>query len=184
AEARSGPLARSGGISLPSIRGQGISSMACRLTNKLPGKSARRIRPLAPFITSASNPKPKSSFGPSRSLAAAGSESGVSSAGLKGEGDSILGGKLFGIAALAIAVIAIFPGSLTDAIFDFYVHGTYIVVAARYAILWTALLFGVFAVFYYFVDRGFGLRLNNGMSLAFPLVDFLVCCFCFGSTRA
>jgi len=77
-----------------------------------------------------------------------------------------LGGKLFGIAALAIAVIAIFPGSLTDAIFDFYVHGTYIVVAARYAILWTALLFGVFAVFYYFVDRGFGLRLNNGMSLA------------------
>src|SRR2546425_105669 len=46
------------------------------------------------------------------------------------------------------------------------VQGTYIVVAARYAILWTALLFGVFAVFYYFVDRGFGLRLNNGMSLA------------------
>jgi heme/copper-type cytochrome/quinol oxidase subunit 1 len=88
-----------------------------------------------------------------------------------------LGAKLFGTAALAIAVIAVVPVKLTDAIFDFYVHGTYIVVAARYAILWTALLCGVFAGFYYFGDRGLGLRLHSGMSLAhflFWIFSFVV----------
>jgi heme/copper-type cytochrome/quinol oxidase subunit 1 len=76
-----------------------------------------------------------------------------------------LSAKLFGIAALAIAVIAVVPVKLTDVTFDFYVHDTYIVLAARHAALGAALLCGVFGGFYYFGDRGLGLRLNNGMSL-------------------
>jgi heme/copper-type cytochrome/quinol oxidase subunit 1 len=76
-----------------------------------------------------------------------------------------LGAKLFGIAALAIAVIGVVPVKLTDVTFDIYVHDTYIVLAARHAALGAALLCGVFAGFYYFGDRGLGLRLNNGMSL-------------------
>ncbi len=82
----------------------------------------------------------------------------------------MFGAKLFGIAALAIAVIALVPGKLTDTTFDFYVHATYIVVAGRHAILAVALLCGVFAGFYYFGDRALGLRLNNGMTLAHLLL--------------
>ena len=63
-------------------------------------------------------------------------------------------------------MIALVPVKLTDTMFDFYVHGTYIVVAGRHAILTVALSFGVFAGFYYFGDRSLGLRLNNAMSLA------------------
>jgi heme/copper-type cytochrome/quinol oxidase subunit 1 len=78
----------------------------------------------------------------------------------------MFGAKLFAIAAIVITVIALVQGRLTDTTFDFYVHATYIVVAARHAILGVALLCGAFAGFYYFGDRGLGLRLNNGMSLA------------------
>ncbi len=78
----------------------------------------------------------------------------------------MFGARLFGIAALAIAVIAVVPGKLTDTTFDFYMHATYIVVAGRHAILAVALLCGVFAGFYYFGDRALGLRLNNGIVLA------------------
>jgi heme/copper-type cytochrome/quinol oxidase subunit 1 len=77
-----------------------------------------------------------------------------------------LGAKLFGIAALAIAVIALVPVKLTDTMFDFYVHDTYIVVAARHAIFGFALLCGVFAGFYYFGDLALGHRLNHGLTLA------------------
>ena len=77
-----------------------------------------------------------------------------------------MGAKLFGIAALAIAVIAVVPVKLTDAMFDFYLHATYIVVAARHAILGFALLCGVFAGLYYFGDRLLGHRLVNGLTLA------------------
>ncbi len=79
----------------------------------------------------------------------------------------ILGAKLFGIAAIAIAVIALLPPKLTDPMLgvDFYLHDTYFVVAPRHAALGFALLCGVFAGFYYFGDRALGHRLNNGLSL-------------------
>ncbi len=78
----------------------------------------------------------------------------------------MLGAKLFGTAALAIAVIALVVLKLTDAMFDFYLHDTYFVVAPSHAILGSALLCAGLAVFYYFCDRALGLRLSRGMSLA------------------
>lgn len=39
-----------------------------------------------------------------------------------------MGAKLFGIAALVIAVIALVPARATDTSLDLYVHATYIVV--------------------------------------------------------
>ncbi len=74
-----------------------------------------------------------------------------------------MGAKLFGIAAVAVAVIALVPVKLTDAMFglDFYLHDTYFVVPPRYGIGGFALLCGVSAGFYYFGDRASGHRLNE-----------------------
>ena len=79
-----------------------------------------------------------------------------------------MGAKLFGTAAVAIAVIALLPIRLTVAMFgvDIYLHDTYFVVPPRYGIGGFALLCGVSAGFYCFGDRASGHRLNKGLSLA------------------
>jgi heme/copper-type cytochrome/quinol oxidase subunit 1 len=133
--------------------------------NRLRGRSVRRIRHREPFITSGSHPKPKSSFARSRSRAAAGSAAWCIICETRRR-DPILGAKLFGIAAVVIAAVAFIPVKPAYAAFDFYMHDTYFVVAHGHAILGFALLLGVFAGLYYFIDRILERRLNNGVSLA------------------
>lgn len=81
-------------------------------------------------------------------------------------GISILGVKLFGIAAVLIAVTSQLPIRAATASLDFYLHDTYFVVGPRYTIWGFALLWGVVAGFYYFGARALGNRLNNGLTLA------------------
>lgn len=81
-------------------------------------------------------------------------------------GASAVGAKLFGIAALVIAVIALVPARATDTSLDLYMHATYIVVTPRHAILAFALLCGAFAGLYYFVGHALGNRLNDALTLA------------------
>ena len=93
-----------------------------------------------------------------------------------------LGAKLFGIAALVIAVIAVVPVKVTGAMFDLYFHETYFAVPARHAFLWFALLCGTLAAFYYLGDRALGHRWHNGLTIGhFFALDSLGCDLCPGS---
>ena len=84
-----------------------------------------------------------------------------------------LGAKLFGIAALVIAVTAVVPVKVTGAMFDLYSHETYIAIPARHAFLGFALLCGAFAAFYYLGDRALRHRWHNGLTIAHFLLWIL-----------
>lgn len=154
-------------IFLRRIPGRRTLFTACRSMNKSSGKSAPRIPLRARFILSACKAKQESSFVPNIYLtAAAGSTDSCIICEIKSGGNSILGAKLFGIAAVLIAATSQLPVRLATAGVDFYTHDTYFVIAPRRAILGFALLWGVIAAFYYFGDRASGNRLNNGLTLA------------------
>ena len=78
----------------------------------------------------------------------------------------MFGAKLFSIAAVAFALIALAPIWQTWAVVDYYLHDTYFVVPWRHAILAFALLCGLFGGFYYLADRVLAHRLNKGLALA------------------
>jgi heme/copper-type cytochrome/quinol oxidase subunit 1 len=88
----------------------------------------------------------------------------------------MLAAKLFGIAAVAIALIAF----RMHAAFDLYLHDTYFVVSHGQGILSFALLCAVFAALYYFGGRFLGSSLSKGLALAhfllwvFALVAFSI----------
>lgn len=91
----------------------------------------------------------------------------------EGGGISILGAKLFGIAAILIAVTSQLPIRLATAGVDFYTRDTYFVLAPRYALLGFALLCGLIGGLYYLGDRASGNRLHKGLILAHFLLWIL-----------
>jgi len=96
-----------------------------------------------------------------------------------------VGAKLFGIAALVIAVIALVPARATDTSLDLYVHATYIVVTPRYAILAFALLCGAFCWPLLFVGHALGEPIERRPdSHPFSVVVFLTHPIHPGSARA
>ena len=86
----------------------------------------------------------------------------------------MLGAKLFAIGAVAIALIAFLPLRLTTAI-DIHLRDTYFVIGPHHALLGSALLFSVFACFYYLGDRILGLPLNANLTLAHFLSWLFAC---------
>lgn len=95
-----------------------------------------------------------------------------------------MGAKLFSIAALVIAVIALVPARATDTSLDLWVHATYIVVTPRQAILAFVLLCGAFAGLYYFVGQALGPIERRPDCHPFSVVAFLTHHIHPGSARA
>ena len=91
-----------------------------------------------------------------------------------------MGAKLFGTAALVIAVIGFFVGRLPHAAFGFVVEVSHIVLSTDHVLLAFALLCGIFAASYYLADRAMGARLSAVLSVGhfllwmFALVAFSV----------
>ena len=87
----------------------------------------------------------------------------------------MLGARLFGLAAVLVAVTAMLPVKLATAGIDFVMHDTYFVIPPRYSYFGFALLCGLIAGFYYLADRASGNRLNKRLTIAhFLLWTFAV----------
>lgn len=86
-----------------------------------------------------------------------------------------MGAKLFGTAALVIAVIGSFVGRLQHAAFGFVVEIGPAVLPADHVLLVFALLCGIFAVSYYLGDRALGAQWSAALSVG----HFLLWMFAF-----